>query len=352
MNLVAAGLTIVTGLGATLLMGVITLPSASMPIAGYTVRIGHDNALAAETTHAEVAPLGVLVGPPSLSAQQIDSILASYNSPAHDTGEAWVAAGTHYGIDPAYAVAFFVQESTAGTHPAWAGWKSGGTSTYNGGNIICAGYATCYGRFRTYSDWSAGIDDWFRLIAVEYIQGRGLTTVDEIIPIYAPAFENDVAGYVATVNTLVATWRGQQVATAISAPPLLLSGCLGTNVRAALASSPSLRDVTIPAGADWSFNEHWQIDQGAGVDCGVFYGGVCNQASRYSYVARSLGLGVESVYHGVDYDAAVPSIDNLAIWSSGGRGGQDLVITNTSDTTVRLVATIDGDVLNVVGWRE
>ncbi|NNJ09879.1 hypothetical protein EKD04_006025 [Chloroflexales bacterium ZM16-3] len=144
---------------------------------------------------------------PSLTAQQIDAILASYGSPAAGTGAAWYNLGKKYGIDPAFAIAFFIHESSAGTNSQWAGLKPGGASTHNVGNIICAGYATCYGRFRDYASWDAGIEDWYRLIDVEYIQGRGTRTVQDIIPIYAPSFENDVQAYINSVTSMVDGWR-------------------------------------------------------------------------------------------------------------------------------------------------
>lgn len=148
---------------------------------------------------------------PSLSPAQIDQILRSYGSPAAGTGEIWYRLGVEYNIDPAYAVAFFIHESSAGTNPNWAGRKPDGSTTHNVGNIICAGYPTCYGRFRDYPDWETGIADWYRLIDVEYIRGRGLQTVAEVIPIYAPAFENDVQGYINVVTSLVDRWRAGQV---------------------------------------------------------------------------------------------------------------------------------------------
>jgi hypothetical protein len=148
-----------------------------------------------------------LQGVPSLSPQQIDAILASYGSPAAGSGAAWYNLGLKYGIDPAFAVAFFIHESSAGTNAAWAGLKPGGGSTHNVGNIICAGYATCYGRFRDYASWDAGIEDWYRLIDVEYIKGRGTQTVQDIIPIYAPSFENDVQNYINSVTDMVDGWR-------------------------------------------------------------------------------------------------------------------------------------------------
>jgi hypothetical protein len=148
-----------------------------------------------------------LQGGPSLTAQQIDTILAAYGSPAAGTGAAWYNLGLKYGIDPAYAVAFFIHESSAGTNAGWAGIKPDGGTTHNVGNIICAGFASCYGRFRDYPTWDDGIEDWYRLIDVEYIQGRGTKTVQDIIPIYAPSFENDVQSYITSVTSLIDGWR-------------------------------------------------------------------------------------------------------------------------------------------------
>jgi hypothetical protein len=148
-----------------------------------------------------------VVGAPSISAAAIDDILAKYGSPAAGTGQTWITLGKRYGIDPAYAVAFFIHESSAGTNPGWAGFKSDGSTTHNVGNIICAGYATCYGRFRDYANWDEGIGDWYKLISHEYVDGRGAASVEQIIPIYAPSFENDVDNYVQTVVALVDEWR-------------------------------------------------------------------------------------------------------------------------------------------------
>ncbi|RRR67781.1 MAG: hypothetical protein EI684_18470 [Candidatus Viridilinea halotolerans] len=173
---------------------------------------GSVNGLSSALT-APMRPAGdyVLRAPPSLTAEQIDRILATYSSPATGTGQSWYNLGLERGIDPAYAVAFFIHESTAGTAQGWAGLKPDGSTTHNVGNIICAGYASCYGRFRDYPSWEAGIADWYRLIDVEYLNGRGHQTVADIIPVYAPAFENDVNGYVNVVQRLVDQWRSHGV---------------------------------------------------------------------------------------------------------------------------------------------
>ena len=174
--------------------------------------LGFGNAAsgAGKGLNALVAPPGEhsVISDPSITAASIDTILAQYGSPAAGTGQAWITIGQHYGIDPAYALAFFIHESSAGTNPGWAGLKSNGTSTHNVGNIICAGYATCYGRFRDYASWEEGIDDWYKLISSEYIDGRGAHTVEQIIPIYAPSSDNNnVPGYIQAVVGMVDNWR-------------------------------------------------------------------------------------------------------------------------------------------------
>lgn len=194
-----------------------------------------------------VAPIGVLRSAPSLSAAQIDAILASYGSPAMGSGHDFYNFGVQWGIDPAYALAFFVQESSAGTDPRWDGLKSDGSTTHDIGNISCGGGFACYGRWRDYPDWKTGIDDWFRLIHDEYIIGRGHTTVDEVIPIYAPAFENDVGGYTNTVNALVGKWRAE---TPASAPDQARAALV--NYALALQGIPYVRGGRSASGGDCS----------------------------------------------------------------------------------------------------
>lgn len=147
--------------------------------------------------------------PAQLSAAEIDAILSAYGSPAVGTGAAWLAEGREWGINPEIGLAFFVHESSAGTAQGWAGWKPDGSNTHNVGNIICTPGWECYGRFRDYPSWEAGIADWYRLIAVEYRDGRGHTRVEQVIPVYAPSFENDVSGYIGAVRALVSEWRGR-----------------------------------------------------------------------------------------------------------------------------------------------
>ena len=149
-----------------------------------------------------------VLGAPTITAQRIDEILRVHESPATGTGQYWIDAGVEYGIDPVYALAFFMHESSLGTNPAWSGIKPDGSTTHNIGNITCADYPTCYGRFRDYPDWQTGIHDWFRLISVEYVNGWGVATIEGIIPHYAPANDqNDEPLYIDNVKQFVAQWR-------------------------------------------------------------------------------------------------------------------------------------------------
>jgi hypothetical protein len=143
---------------------------------------------------------------PSVTVEDINKVLESYNSPAAGTGEVWYNLGVKWMIDPAYALAFFIHESTAGANPAWAGHKPNGTTTHNIGNLACGNYSTCYGRWRDYNSWEEGIEDWYRVINVVYIQ-NGYTTVHAVIPKYAPSYENNISRFVTNVTWLVDKWR-------------------------------------------------------------------------------------------------------------------------------------------------
>ena len=175
------------------------------------VRLGAFNALHVRSAAAPAtpvvsavlllpAPSGSVIGSPSLSASFVDQVLTAYHSPAVGLGAALYADSQQFHIDDAYALAFFLHESAFGTT---------GVARYTRslGNIICSGYATCFDGFRQYTSWQAGAWDWFRLIKYEYLP-RGLTTVQAIVPVYAPSSDgNDVAAYVAAVLSAVSTWR-------------------------------------------------------------------------------------------------------------------------------------------------
>ncbi len=162
--------------------------------------------VAAPTSSLSLSPVSSssVLGSPSLSAAFVDRVLSAYRSPAVGLGSALYADSLHFGIDDAYALAFFWHESTFG--------RSGvAVVTHSLGNIVCtAGFPSCVDGFRSYPSWQAGAWDWFHLLATEYLP-RGLTTLAQIVPLYAPASENNVSAYIQAVTLAVATWRTGRV---------------------------------------------------------------------------------------------------------------------------------------------
>lgn len=141
-----------------------------------------------------------VVGGPSLSVSQVNAILPA-NSPAAGTGQTFYNDSVQYGIDDAYALAFFKHESTYGLYGA-------AVDTRSIGNINCTSGYNCIGRFRAYGSWEAGINDWYQLIKNVYISQWGYTTVEAIIPHYAPNSDgNSESTYIASVESDVQTWR-------------------------------------------------------------------------------------------------------------------------------------------------
>jgi hypothetical protein len=140
-----------------------------------------------------------VVGGPSLSASFVNQVLAAAGSPAAGLGQSLYDLSAQYNVDDAYALAIFQHESTYGKYGA-------GAVNHSLGNIICAGYPTCNGRFRSYATWQEGFADFYRLIAQEYV-ARGLTTVQAILQVYAPPSENDTSGYARAVSSAMAAFR-------------------------------------------------------------------------------------------------------------------------------------------------
>ena len=146
---------------------------------------------------------GEVTGAPSISVNQIEAVLKQYGSPAAGKGQALYDLGVKYGINPAYALAFFVHESGCGT-------KGVARSTKSLGNIrTTPGYADYQG-YRSYPTWESGMEDWYKLITNLYIGEWGLRTVDAIIPVYAPwGDNNNPPSYIASVKGMVNSWQGK-----------------------------------------------------------------------------------------------------------------------------------------------
>ncbi len=156
-------------------------------------------------THIVYDPNYQVTGTPSVDADFINQVLDTYNSPAHGKGQTLYTLGVKYGIDPVYALAFFLQESRFGTTGV-------ARVTLSLGNIrTTAGYDD-YEGYRKYSSWEDGFDDWYKLIKVQYVDDWALLTVNQIIPVYAPSTDNnDVVAYIRGIKSAVDSWRNGQV---------------------------------------------------------------------------------------------------------------------------------------------
>jgi Mannosyl-glycoprotein endo-beta-N-acetylglucosaminidase len=151
-----------------------------------------------------------VLGRPSLSVSFVNRVLSAYHSPTAGTGQALYDLSLHYGIADEYALAFFWHESSFGTTGV-------ARVTHSLGNIRCSDGYRCIDGYRAYSTWSAGYEDWYKLIKYGYLTGQvsgkcPCVTVQQIIPVYAPAADhNDERAYIAAVLSAVVAWRAGHV---------------------------------------------------------------------------------------------------------------------------------------------
>src|SRR5579884_1076744 len=105
-----------------------------------------------------MGPYSVL-GKPTISAAFINQVLASYNSPAAGKGQALYDLGVKYGIDPAFALAFFQHESTFGT-------AGEARTTMSLGNLRCIPNRPCVdqdrGGYAQMKSWEDGFEIWYQ----------------------------------------------------------------------------------------------------------------------------------------------------------------------------------------------
>lgn len=188
------------------------------------------NDLQASSTPVTVPATGYsILGQPSISVGQINQVLSTYHSPAAGDGQALYDGGVKYGIDPAYALAFFMNESTFGTQGMAVTTLALGNERclpdrpcVNTQGYPCQTGQSCYAQF--YS-WPDGFEHWYMLMKNEYVTGHinqvigrkacPCTTIKEIIPVYAPNSDNNnEAHYIWIVEHAVDTWRSGKVVVA------------------------------------------------------------------------------------------------------------------------------------------
>ena len=150
-------------------------------------------------------PADDLAQKPTISIAEIDRVLESVNSPMLPYDADIYATGVQYGIDPVFALAFWMKESREASDGSVA------APDHNPGYTEgLAGDPRC-GRWACWPTWPEGIAGWFHYMRVFFID-RGISAVEDILPIYAPSSENNTSGYIVFVLQRVATWRAESAA--------------------------------------------------------------------------------------------------------------------------------------------
>ena len=199
-----------------------SVPSSYLATGGgqtYSIQVGgslantwqHDPAVPTPTPQPTpasqqqgTAPYTV-VAAPSISADFINQVLSAYHSPAAGKGQTLYDLGKHYGIDPAFAQAFFLHESSFGT-------QGEAKKSLSLGNLRCIPNYRCADGYAQFDTWEDGFKAWYQLIRNLYVDQWGLTTVDQIIPRYAPAADhNDEQAYIHSLKHALDTWHAGQI---------------------------------------------------------------------------------------------------------------------------------------------
>lgn len=138
-------------------------------------------------------------GPPSISAALIDATLAREDSPLAGLGSYIEAQGRRWRVDPVFLLAFVCYFDA----PAPLANR-----LHNVGHIHAAGNAPSFDGYRAYATWRQGIDGWYRLIHDLYVSQWHLTTLDAILPVYAPgAGRHDVEAEINAMRGMIDAWR-------------------------------------------------------------------------------------------------------------------------------------------------
>ena len=178
-------------------------------------------------THTEFparAASGDVVGPPTLPAATVDSILASMGSPMVGTGAVIEQASRQTNIDDAFALSVWWTETNDGAAGV-------GLADRNPGSVRgSAGYPAAFDGYTIYPSFSAGIIDWFNVLRTRYVD-RGLTSAFTIC--YPYVGTSSAYQWAIKVVNLMVRYHGE----APSAPTLPTSTPRPT---------PTLRPTPIP----------------------------------------------------------------------------------------------------------
>ncbi|MFH1455419.1 MAG: hypothetical protein ABIF40_00535 [archaeon] len=137
-----------------------------------------------------------------LSVDEIENVLSRQDSPMKGQGKHILDCAKKYDVRPEVFLAFAQMDSSMGTAGV-------GARNYNPTNIrpssnsknpwACEDVTDSRnGKFCNYGLWERGIEAWFQLIKGMHLE-KDRTTVEEILPSFAPSSENDTKGYISFV---------------------------------------------------------------------------------------------------------------------------------------------------------
>ena len=89
-------------------------------------------------------------------------------------GQLFYDAGVKYGIDPIYALAFFMRDSTFGTVGLARATRSLGPLPMSDTRQPACHCQDSHG-YRSYATWDTSIADWFHYMHDYYVKQMGLT---------------------------------------------------------------------------------------------------------------------------------------------------------------------------------
>ena len=184
---------------------------------GYTVLGYIDNPSLIQDINTSMVGSYALTGQPTITADKINRVLETNHSPAVGTGQAIYNLGVKYKVDPVFALAFFQHESTFGTQGIARTTRSLSNERCipdrpcvdQNGTVLSNGQTQ--NGYAQMNSWEDGYDHWYKLITGPTYIGGGLKTVDQIIPVYAPASDhNDVPAYIQSIKQAVGQWWTMQ----------------------------------------------------------------------------------------------------------------------------------------------
>lgn len=143
-----------------------------------------------------------IAGKPTITPNVLRLALEHRHSPVQPEYLEIVQICLRWGVNPAVALGFFVNESSAGTAGA-------AVATLNWGNLREGpGQIKEQGGFGYYASFLVSLNDWCKLLLGPLYAGAGLLTVSQVTPKYAPGSDNnDPIRYAAVVNFLCTEWE-------------------------------------------------------------------------------------------------------------------------------------------------